>query len=58
MSRDVCPYNRLRCLTVEACNAASCAFHRELKPIDERSLSVAEKYKLAMSEKRGSGEVP
>ena len=58
MSRDVCAFTRERCKTPEACEASHCVYAPDFRPISEGRLTQVEQYRLAMSEKRGSGEVP
>jgi hypothetical protein len=51
MPADVCPATRLRCQTLARCQDEGCQAQRDLHPMDERGLTQAEQYALAMAEK-------
>ena len=52
--KDVCPSTRLRCSTAEMCAMFHCARDRGLRPVDDRNLTKAEQYALAMADQKAA----
>lgn len=55
MSPTICPKSRKKCEHIEVCWLMFCArsgHGPKLRPISERELTTAEKYELAMQERK------